>query len=196
MIAAWSPMRSRARPATKRPMAMRHGVGPVEAQQLGHEALVVQVHGCGARWPARWPGRGPAPPTPAGRCGTARRPRRPSASSTSKTTPARRQQSCCSGASFTTRSARSPMRSSSARTRSTETTKRRSRRHRRLAAEEVVAALGERHVHGVDVVVGGDGRGRRASSSPVRSTRACARGSGRRAPPSARPGGAAARAPR
>ena len=29
--------------------------------------------------------------------------------------------------------------------------------HRRLPAQQVVAALGERHVHGVDVVVGGDG---------------------------------------
>ena len=60
------------------------------------------------------------------------------------------------------------MRSSSPSTRSTDTTNRRSLAHRRLAAQQVVAALGERHVHGVDVVVGGDGALRPASASPVR----------------------------
>ena len=58
------------------------------------------------------------------------------------------------GRSFTTRRARSPIRSSSPSTRSTDTTKRRSDATGRLAGQQVVAALGERHVHGVDVVVG------------------------------------------
>ena len=43
-------------------------------------------------------------------------------------------------------------------------------RHRRLAAEQQVAALGERHVHGVDLVVGGDRPPSASAASPVRST--------------------------
>ena len=51
------------------------------------------------------------------------------------------------------------MRSSSDSTRSTETTKRRSDATGCFPAQQVVAALGQRHVHGVDLVVGHERQG-------------------------------------
>ena len=47
MIALWSAMRSRARPAAKHGHGDAHGVGAVEALELAHQPLVVEVEVAG-----------------------------------------------------------------------------------------------------------------------------------------------------
>ena len=91
--------------------------------------------------------------------------------------------SSCSGASLTTRRARSPIRSSSPDTRSTDTMRRRSEATGCLARQQDVAALGERHVHGVDVVVGVERLRRGPQVAGAQHVAHAVRGSGRPAPP-------------
>ncbi len=79
----------------------RTASGPSSGLELGDEALVVEVEAAGSRvGQGRWPGRGPGSTRPAGRCGTARRPRRPSVSRTSQHDRRSGPAAGCSGASF------------------------------------------------------------------------------------------------
>ena len=153
-IAAWSAMRSRAWPATSDRIATRTASGPSRREQLLDQLLAGQVDRRRAGGQLGRPGRGPGSPRPAapsrklldGLVGHDRE--------DVEAAGELGRSSSCSGPSFTTRRARSPTRSSSPMHPQHRHDEPQVGRHRALPGQQVVAALGERHVHGVDLVVG------------------------------------------